>query len=517
MPSCANAQMKVKMKSRLLVLFLCVPLLAASPAKSGMTPETRAALAHITAANLRGDLSFLASDEMQGRNTPSHELDIAAEFIASQFRRAGLQPAGDDGFFQSAKWVLADYPTSGIEMSFQDGERAIPIDAAKIAVQPISKLDLARIPTWKVDLDHLDQLTLEQTQGKALIVIVPPNPSKAAPVQMLQLQHALGRFHVAAPSLKPALVVTFMSGRAGGMRRPRRLVDPLAPAGPPAVSVYGDPAVLATFTAMKSGPSSLTVSLRAPAQTTTPVTLRNVIAMLPGSDPVLKDSYVLVTAHYDHLGVKPAGDGDRIFNGANDDGSGTVSVIAIGQALATLPRHPKRTIVFLTFFGEEKGEIGSQFYTRNPVFPIEKTVADVNLEQVGRTDSSEGPQIANLTFSGFDYSTLVPFFVAAGRETGVTVYKHEINSDTFFSRSDNQPLADVGIPAHTVCVAYKYPDYHSVGDEWQKIDYDNMAKVDRALALGLIRVADSPTPPTWVESNPKAADYVKAWKARRAK
>ena len=151
-----------------------------------------------------------------------------------------------------------------------------------------------------------------------------------------------------------------------------------------------DSASYKMFDGLKPGLTPVTVSFRRAAPKATPITLRNVMGVIPGSDPVLKDTYVLVTAHYDHLGVKPPGEGDRIFNGANDDGSGTVSVIEIANALATLKHRPKRTLVFMTFFGEEKGEMGSRYYSKHPVLPLEKTVADVNLEQLGRTDSSEG-------------------------------------------------------------------------------------------------------------------------------
>ena len=135
-----------------------------------------------------------------------------------------------------------------------------------------------------------------------------------------------------------------------------------------------------------------------------PIKLRNVVGLLRGSDPALKDTYVLVTGHYDHIGMSGNCE-DRIYNGANDDGSGTVSVVELASALTTLKERPKRSLVFMTVFGEEKGLLGSRYYGRHPIFPIEKTIADINLEQVGRTDSTEGPQIANASMTGFNDST----------------------------------------------------------------------------------------------------------------
>lgn len=171
----------------------------------------------------------------------------------------------------------------------------------------------------------------------------------------------------------------------------------------------------------------------------------------------------------------------------------------------------------MTFFGEEKGLLGSRYYGRNPVYPLDKTVANINVEQVGRTDSSEGPQLSNASLTGFDYSDVGAILEAAGKLTGINVYKHEQNSDAFFSRSDNQALADRGVPAHTLCTAFVYPDYHGAGDHWDKIDYANMEKVNRMVALALVMIANNSEAPRWNESNPKAARYVKAWNGLHGK
>ncbi|MEP7273498.1 MAG: M28 family peptidase, partial [Acidobacteriota bacterium] len=240
--------------------------------------------------------------------------------------------------------------------------------------------------------------------------------------------------------------------------------------------------------------------------------LKNVIGLLRGADPILKETYVLVTAHYDHLGVRPELEGDKIFNGANDDGSGTVSVIEIAAALSRLKTRPKRSLVFMTVFGEERGLLGSRYYGRHPIFPLVKTIADINLEQVGRTDSSEGSQVNRASMTGFDFSDIGPIFERAGKLTGIEVYKHPENSDAFFGRSDNQALADAGIPAHTLCVAFVYPDYHQPGDHWDKVDFVNLARTDRMVALGLWMMGNADLEPKWNEANPKAARYVEAWK-----
>ncbi len=317
-----------------------------------VTPEMRIVAGHISANSLRGDVSFLASDLLEGRDTPSRGLDIAGEYIASDFRRLGLEPAGDDGYFQT--------------------------------------------------------------------VVLRPEDADS--------------------------------------------------------------------------PKS-----------------RNVAGILRGSDPKLQDSYVILSAHYDHVGMAQSGE-DRIFNGANDDASGTASVLEVANALASLHPRPKRSILFILFCGEEKGLRGSRYYAGHPLVPLEKTVAQLNLEQLGRTDAPDGAHLNSANVTGFDFSDMVPVLVDAGKRVGIAVTKVAEASDKYFNRSDNGPLARAGIPAHTLSVTYEFPDYHAVGDEWQKIDYDNMAKVDRAVGIAVLRLAQAAIAPRWNESYPGTKAYAEAAK-----
>lgn len=326
-----------------------------------LTREARSALEEIRADSLRGHLSFIASDLLEGRDTPSRGLDVAAEYIAAQFRRAGLEPLGDDGYFQ------------------------------RVSVSP-----------------------------------------RNAPQTVIKTQ--------------------------------------------------------------------------------------NVAGLLRGSDPTLKETYVILSAHYDHVGVREQAKGeDKIFNGANDDGSGTVALIEVASALAKMKTRPRRSVLFIAFAGEEKGMLGSRYYGAHPLAPLEKTVAQVNMEHLGRTDDVEGPQVGTATLTGFDYSTVGETFKAAGEALGVKVYKHPTKSDLFFRRSDNQSLADLGVPAHTLGVAFEFPDYHGAGDHWDKIDYANLEKIARLVAFGLLALANDAEAPKWNEQHPNAARFIEAWKARRAK
>jgi hypothetical protein len=338
-----------------------------------ISKDEQTALDGISLISLQGNLAFLASDALLGRGTPSIGLDVAAHYIAEQFRHAGWEPIGDDGYFQTADWV-------------------------------------------------------------------PPR---------------------------------------------RRMIN-----GVPDSS--------------------------SPAAGESPAKVRNVIGILRGSDAKLADTYVLLTAHYDHLGTQTAGEGDRIFNGANDDASGVVSVIELARVLAALKNKPKRSIVFMAFYGEERGLVGSRYYGAHPLVPIDKTIANINIEQVGRIDDKDNPGRRQASVTGMDYSEVGGILQLAGRSQGVRIFKHELNSDPFFSQSDNRPLADLGVPAHTVSCSYFFPDAHKVADEEDKIDYANMAQIDRAIGLATLMIANASVEPQWLSNNPNAAKYAAARNAHRA-
>jgi len=243
--------------------------------------------------------------------------------------------------------------------------------------------------------------------------------------------------------------------------------------------------------------------------------VKNVLGVVKGSDPKLADTYLLVSGHYDHVGVR--GDsGDTIYNGANDNGSSIVAMIELAKAFGKMKTKPKRTIVFVAFWGEEKGLQGARYYAQNPAFPLAKTIGMVNMEQLGRTDDSEGPQVARFAITGYDFSDLPTTIAQKAKSVGVQVDSRP-QGDPYFMASDNAALAAVGIPAHTISVAYSFPDYHKVGDHWDRIDYDNMAKVVKAIGFAVHSIAESPKEPAWNASNAKAKRYLDAWKKLKTK
>ena len=214
----------------------------------------------------------------------------------------------------------------------------------------------------------------------------------------------------------------------------------------------------------------------------------NVVGMLRGSDPLLRDSVVLVDAHYDHLGIGPAVAGDSVYNGADDDASGTVAVLEIAKALAA-GAPPKRTVLFVATTGEEVGLLGTRWYLQHPVVPLERMTANLEIEMIGRPDSlAGGPGHAWLT--GFERSTMGATFAAAGLPIG----PDRRPSEQFFMRSDNIAFANEGIPAHTLSTFGLHSDYHQPSDDVSRIDFAHMTTVIRAAAAATRLLADGPAP-----------------------
>jgi Peptidase family M28 len=219
-----------------------------------------------------------------------------------------------------------------------------------------------------------------------------------------------------------------------------------------------------------------------------PVAAVNVVGVLPGTDPQLRDEAVVVTAHYDHLGIGQPVNGDSIYNGADDDASGTAAVLVLARLLGRGPA-PKRTVVFLLVTGEERGMLGTRWYLDHPVVPLDHTIANLNIEMIGRPDSlAGGPGAVWLT--GFDRSTMGAML----REAGVPIIPDPRPDQHFFERSDNYAFVRRGIVAHTLSTYDLHADYHRPSDEARFTDPAHMAQVINAAVRAVRLLADGPAP-----------------------
>lgn len=227
---------------------------------------------------------------------------------------------------------------------------------------------------------------------------------------------------------------------------------------------------------------------------------QNVVAIIEGSDPVLKNEYVAVGAHIDHVGVGQ-GSGDQIYNGADDDGSGVVAVLEIAHAIAKGPR-PKRSILLVWHCGEEKGLWGSEYYTDNPTVPLDKIVAQLNIDMIGRSKPVGNTNPANAVLSGPD-----EIYVVGSRRLSSELgdllanvnksqyqlhynYKYDQPNDpeNIYERSDHYMYARKGIP-----IAFWFDgvheDYHQVGDHVDKIDFNKLERITRTIYASAFQLA----------------------------
>jgi Zn-dependent M28 family amino/carboxypeptidase len=228
----------------------------------------------------------------------------------------------------------------------------------------------------------------------------------------------------------------------------------------------------------------------------------NVVAMIPGSDPQLRNEYIVISAHMDHVGVGQAVNGDSIYNGADDDASGTTGILEVAEAFSRLAQRPRRTVVFLHVSGEEKGLLGSEWYSEHPTLPLERIVANINVDMIGRNAPD------SVVVIGKDYSSLggvANRLAAAHPELGLTLADDMWPQERFFFRSDHFNFARKEVPA-IFFFSGVHADYHRPSDHVEKLDTDKAARIARMVFYIANDVANDPQRPRW---DPKGLEEVR--------
>lgn len=462
--------------------------------------EWRAALNQIDAESLKGHVVFLSSDALEGRATPSRGQELATEYIAAQFRRYHLEPgAGEGGYFHETEWQ------QGVAAS---ADVAVRVGPAQAGAEQATVLAQEAVELADVDAVIYRAGEKFEAEGKVAVFVAPAEAAE-------QLMGSAMSFLRQATKAKPKAIVivdpTSIIQTSMGVPKPRR-ADAKAPATAGAPLVFVSDANFGRTVAGLTTPA--TASIKAPPMSWRPFPMRNVVGILRGTDPELRDTYVIVSAHHDHVGMAQGdGAGDRVFNGANDNASGTAGVLEVARVLTRMPIRPKRSIVFVTFTGEEIGLLGSNAFVRSGPIPVSRMAANLNLEVLGRTDAQEAAP-GRATVTGFSFTTLSPVLEEAGKLTGVTIGGEERYSSAFFERSDNIAFANRGVPAVTISNGYIYPEYHGLKDEWEKLDYPQMANIVRMATAATLLLANSDATPGWTEA-PAANSYREAQKKQR--
>ncbi len=238
------------------------------------------------------------------------------------------------------------------------------------------------------------------------------------------------------------------------------------------------------------------VALACPAQALVKYEARNVVGYLPGTDPGLKDECIIFSAHLDHLGTVSNGQADPIYNGADDDASGVTAVLTLADAFSKTEQQPKRSILFVTFWGEESGLLGSRDFAASPPWDLNKVVANINIEMIGRPEPGANSKV---WMTGWEKSDLGELMNEASKSVGVDIFDHPKYSSMLYRQSDNYSLAEKGVVAHSFSAGSLHSDYHQPSDEWEKLNLPHMTEVIKGLFIGS-------TPLVYSESRPQKAE-----------
>jgi hypothetical protein len=497
----------------------------------------------ITAAELKDYLSFIASDEMEGRLTPSRGLDTTAKFIATILARDGVKPAGDEGgYFQKIVLKKEKLLAEGTEVEL--GGRKFAAGKDFIARPPAGTASGTMVfagDGWFFKPKNIDAYQGIDPKGKIVVLTsvgLPPGvtvdelmKSKQGedwlqPISYAQKKGAAGviMLNSLITQANPDAMERMRRSAETGNFSPEKLAQPTGEPIPTIVANYslaaaiflGEKtsvrAVLMSFpegTPVKpfelGAEKKISITIKTTAES---ASSQNVVAVIEGSDPVLKAEYVALGAHYDHLGTGTAVNGDTVRNGADDDGTGTVALLAIADAVMKAPRHPKRSVLFVWHMGEEEGLWGSQYFTTFPTVPLDKVVAQLNIDMIGRSKAPGDTAAANRDLSGPNevyvigskmMSTELGELNEAVNAAFLNLsfnYKYDDPKDPeqFFYRSDHINYARKGIPIIFYFTGV-HADYHQPSDEVSKIDFPKYEKVARTIYATMWEIGELKTRP----------------------
>ncbi len=535
----------------MLVLLVCACHGAPVPSAPTIDSKSQSGYALITPTLLKAHLSFLASDELEGRETAKRGQKLAARYIATEFEKFGLKPMGDSGtYFQkfrvkeqamgknSTISVSISSPTKskrgkqasntetkvydkfledfyGFSRNFRDAPKSVSgsvvfagygiddetnykySDYASVSAKNRIVLVLSgepqednpnsifagTTPTKWSDARVKTRAAFEQ-KASALLIVADLN---GVPIRE-QLK----------PEVRDAI---FMSTMSLVDEKESLTTSPLAQPKQ-SLPVFYISSEIANHILKPSGKTVSTLrseidktgkpnSFEIPNATVALnvdfseriVETENVCAMLEGSDDAMKQEAIIITAHYDHIGIGVSG---NIYNGADDDASGTTAVLALAEAFAKNHIKPKRSLMFLTVSGEEKGLLGSDYYTQHPTFPLQNTLANLNIDMIGRMggdyEHSDNPNYIYVIGSDKISSDLDSVLKVENVLTENLLLDYKYNRDDdpnrFYYRSDHYNFAKHNIPV-IFFFNGTHEDYHGIYDEVDKIHFEKMAKVTR--------------------------------------
>ena len=436
-------------------------------------PTLKPGLDEITEGRVTATISFLASDELAGRATGSAEFNIAARYVASRFLGAGLDGSLADGeFFHVTMKQLIKTPSGPVKLTGSDSRPLAQIALLAASDQPVSYIGDVK----KVDL--ASELPTRGLEG----VVAGMMPGNAKGPRVLS-QVARMTTTLKDAGAKALLLGVPDDSELIGLARESQE----KPRSESARSRFAIPVLLVPEVSL----SAASIQLDIPAAILSESPMRNVIGLLKGTDPELSKEAILFSAHLDHLGSKPS-TGDGIFNGADDDASGVTAVLTLADAFAKMPK-PKRSLLFMTFWGEESGLLGSKQFAETPAWPLEKIIANVNIEMIGRPEPGARGKI---WMTGWPESDLGVLMNKASLPFGVEIFNHPKHSAMLYRASDNWSFAQKGVIAHSFSAGSLHADYHQPDDEWDRLEIPHMTRVIQGLFVASLPMANGESTPS---------------------
>lgn len=473
------------MKINSLIVAICVGILPAFGQKKPVAEIEKL----VTRQEVEAPLTFLAADEMRGRDTGSPELDIAANYIASRFQQLGLQTLpGAAKYFQTVELTK----TSRVV----NAELKVKEDAFKFKDQFIM-LEGNAIE-WSGEFVYVGYGSAEEmpadVKGKMIVSIVGSKESEGRQIfdastkkfERVKVAGAAGliEFFLEPPPFWPSLVNYFanntrVSIKSASVELPHLWLNVAGGVG------------MTELKEQKTVRGALSIQ----GGNSISVAAKNVVGKIEGTDPVLKNEHIVISAHYDHVGIGAKVNQDSIYNGARDNALGTVGMMTAATFFAKFP--PKRSIIFMALTGEEKGLLGSEWYADHPLVPLNQTVFDFDCDGAGYNDKTVA------TVIGLERTSAESNITKACEAFGLKAGRDPVPEQNLYERSDNYNFAKKGIPAIDFATGVKSFDeellkyYHKPADEVATLDFEYLVKYYRAFVYANQLIANDAKTPFW--------------------
>lgn len=516
---------------KLVYIALIAIITGCSGSKENITPPSASIYDFdktITMEGLKSDLTIIASDEFEGRETGEEGIRKATDYITKRYEAMGLTPVGDNGTFEQSydlnspvvdgyNFILTDSEGNYVsETSLNKQEKGdfVPLIGGSDNVS--GKIIFAGLGMSNDEVNHLPEVVADKwimiildreltnqsairsllNRGAAgVLLVMDHNEPEGFMTSAEQVQSRLGR--------GGSLSLAYLQGRSGSTPAWNRInpelaaqllekesVEELAQMG---IDIKANPG------AFIPGELEFTLSHKAMVEQNL-VKASNIVAFLEGSDPDLKDEVVVLSSHHDHVGIgRPDSTGDTIYNGADDDGSGTVGLLNTAQAMVAAAKAgagPRRSVLFLHVSGEEKGLLGSRYYSDHPIYPIKNTVANVNVDMIGRVDKEHEENKDYIYIIGGEIiSSGLDSLLRRANEATVNLdlskrYNDLEDPNQFYRRSDHWNFGRLGVP-FIFFFNGVHADYHRPSDSIEKIEWEAITKRTQLIFTTTAMIANS--------------------------